>query len=54
VVKRYNQSIVNMARCMMKVKSLAGYFWGEAVMTTVFILNRSPTHAVEGKTPFET
>jgi hypothetical protein len=54
VVKQYNQSIVNMARCMMKAKSLAGYFWGEAVMTTVFILNRSPARAVEGKTPFET
>jgi hypothetical protein len=37
----------------MKAKSLLGYFWGEAVMTTVFILNRLPTRTVDGKTPFK-
>jgi hypothetical protein len=42
-----------MARCMMKAKLLPGCFWDEAVMTAVFILNRSPTRDVEGKTPFE-
>jgi transposase InsO family protein len=53
VVEQCNQSIINMARCMMKAKSLPGCFWGEMVMTAVFILNRSPTRTVEGKTPFE-
>ena len=28
-------------------------FWGEAVTTVVFILNRTPTKALKGKTPFE-
>ncbi|CAO2038735.1 unnamed protein product [Urochloa humidicola] len=28
-------------------------FWGEAVSTAVFILNRSPTKALKGATPFE-
>jgi hypothetical protein len=28
-------------------------FWGEAVTTTVFLLNRAPTKALSGKTPFE-
>ena len=28
-------------------------FWGEAVTTAVFILNRAPTKALTGKTPFE-
>jgi hypothetical protein len=42
-----------MVRCMMKTKQLSGYFWGEAVTTVVHILNCSPTHAVDGKTPYE-
>ncbi len=28
-------------------------FWGEAVVTAVYILNRSPTKALNGKTPYE-
>jgi hypothetical protein len=29
-------------------------FWGEAVVTAVYILNRSPTKALNGRTPYET
>jgi transposase InsO family protein len=53
VVERRNQSVVAMARCMLKAKGLPGYFWGEAVSTAVHILNRSPTRALDGKTPYE-
>ena len=53
VVERRNQSVVAMARCMLKAKNLPGYFWGEAVTTAVHILNRAPTRALDGKTPFE-
>jgi hypothetical protein len=28
-------------------------FWGEAVTTAVFLLNRAPTKSLEGKTPYE-
>jgi hypothetical protein len=28
-------------------------FWGEAVRTAVYILNRAPTRSVDGKTPYE-
>jgi hypothetical protein len=28
-------------------------FWGEAVVTVVYILNRSPTKALNGMTPYE-
>jgi hypothetical protein len=38
---------------MMKAKAMPAEFWGEAVSTAVFILNRSPTKALEGQTPFE-
>ena len=53
VVERRNQTIVGMARSMMKAKSMPPEFWGEAVTTAVFILNRSPTKALKGVTPYE-
>ena len=42
-----------MARSMMKAKSMPPRFWGEAVTIAVFILNRVPTKALKGKTPFK-
>ena len=53
MVEQQNQTVVGMARSMMKAKSMPARFWGEAVTTTVFILNRVPTKALKGKTPFE-
>jgi hypothetical protein len=41
------------ARSMLKVKGLPGWFWGEAVNTTVYVLNRCPTKSVDSMTPFE-
>ncbi|CAA6669934.1 unnamed protein product [Spirodela intermedia] len=38
---------------MLKAKGLPGWFWGEAVATAVYILNRCPTKSVDGMTPFE-
>ena len=45
--------MVGMAQSMMKAKGMPARFWGEAVTTAVFILNRSPTKALTGKTPFK-
>lgn len=53
VVERCNQTIVGMARSMLMAKGLPGIFWGEAVTTAFFILNRSPTRCLDGKTPYE-
>jgi hypothetical protein len=33
---------------MLKAMSMSSWFWGEAVLMIVFILNRSPTQSVEG------
>ncbi|KAG8089534.1 hypothetical protein GUJ93_ZPchr0011g28333 [Zizania palustris] len=38
---------------MMKAKGLPDSFWGEAVITAVYVLNRAPTKGVVGMTPFE-
>ena len=53
VAERKNQTIVEMARSMLKARSLEDAFWAEAVHTDVYLLNRCPTKAVEGKTPRE-
>lgn len=53
VVERRNQTIMGMARSMLKAMNLPGRLWGEAMATTMYILNRSPTQSVEGSTPYE-
>ena len=53
VVERRNQFVVEMARCMLKAMSVPARFWGEAVLTAVYVLNRSPTKSLQGVTPFE-
>jgi transposase InsO family protein len=37
VVERWNQTIVGMARSMLKAKDVPAAVWGEAVSTAVFI-----------------
>jgi transposase InsO family protein len=53
VVERRNGSVVATARSMLKAKGLPGWFWGEAVSTAVYVLNRCPTKSVDDMTPFE-
>jgi hypothetical protein len=53
VVERRNQTVVEMARCMLKSMKVPAEFWGEAVSTAVYILNRSPTKSLNNMTPFE-
>jgi hypothetical protein len=52
-VERRNQSVVEMARCLLKSMQVPSVFWGEAVRTAVYLLNRSPTKALNNMTPFE-
>ncbi|CAA7391866.1 unnamed protein product [Spirodela intermedia] len=53
IVERRNGTVVATARSMLKAKGLPGWFWGEAVTTAVYILNRCPTKSVDDMTPFE-
>jgi hypothetical protein len=36
---------VRMARALLKQREMPAVFWGEVVVTAVYILNRSPTKA---------
>ena len=52
VSKRRNRTLLDMVRSMMSQTSLPTNFWGYALETAAFLLNRTPTKAVE-KTPYE-
>jgi hypothetical protein len=53
VAERLNRTIVEKARCMLLSSNLPKSFWTEAVTTTAFLINRSPTAALENCTPAE-
>jgi hypothetical protein len=48
-----NKSIVEVARSMIHASNLHIHFWEEAVMTAVYVLNRTGIRTLEGITPFE-
>jgi hypothetical protein len=53
IIERRNQTVVGMARALLKKRRMSAVFWGEAVVTTVYIFNRLPTKALNGRTPYE-
>lgn len=53
VAERKNRTIEEMTNSMLHEKGLPKIFWGEAVNTAVYLLNRCPTKALANKTPFE-
>ena len=53
VNERKNRTIMEMARWLLHKKELPKEYWAEATNTVVLLLNRLPTKAIDGKTPFE-
>jgi len=53
VAERKNRTITNAVRSMLAEKKLPKCFWPEVVKWCVHIQNRSPTAAIENKTPEE-
>ena len=53
VSERKNRTVMEMARSLIAEKKLPKSFWAEAVHTSVYILNRLATKAVQGMTPLE-
>jgi hypothetical protein len=42
-----------MARALLKQRGMHAVFWGEAVVTAIYILNRSPTKTLNDRTSYE-
>ena len=53
VAERKNRTVVEMARSLLKAKGLSNEFWAEAVAIAIYLLNLSPTKAVQNQTPYE-
>ena len=53
VVERMNRTLLNKVRCMLVSAGLSKLFWGEALATATYLVNRSPSSAIEFKCPEE-
>lgn len=51
--ERMNRTLLEKARCMLINANLQKNLWAEAVRTAAYIINRSPTRALNYKTPEE-
>ena len=52
VSERHNHTLLDMVRSMMSITDLPLSFWGYALETATFTLNRAPSKSVE-TTPYE-
>jgi transposase InsO family protein len=53
VAERNNQTILDMARSLLKAKKLPKQYWAEVVSCAVYLLNRCPTRSLQAVTPEE-
>ncbi|KAG8481643.1 hypothetical protein CXB51_026501 [Gossypium anomalum] len=53
IAERMNRTIMEKVRCMLSNVNLLKSFWAEAASTACFLINRSPSIAIEKKTPQE-
>ena len=53
VSERMNRTLVEAVRSMLADSTLLHRFWAEALSTAAYLINRSPTKALDGKTPFQ-
>jgi hypothetical protein len=48
-----NRTFLGMARSMLSFKRLSSTYWAEAIHTTIYLTNRSPTTSLDKITPYE-
>ncbi|GKB81391.1 retrotransposon protein, putative, ty1-copia subclass, partial [Tanacetum coccineum] len=53
LAERMNRTLLNKVRCLLIQSGLPDSFWAEAMVTTTYLSNRSPSIALEKKTPMD-
>ncbi|GJV06418.1 retrovirus-related pol polyprotein from transposon TNT 1-94 [Tanacetum coccineum] len=53
VAERMNRTLMDKVRCLLIQSGLPKTFWAEATCTAAYLINRSPSRAIEKKTPME-
>nr|GEY29854.1 zinc finger, CCHC-type [Tanacetum cinerariifolium] len=53
LAKRMNRTLMDKVRCLLIQSGLPKTFWAEVTCTAAYLINRSPSTAIEKKTPME-